>query len=236
MQDRYAGDIGDYVKFALLRALAPDRKLGVAWYLFPDESHNGDGRHTSYLDNPMVWRSLDPELFDALASVRHRRNVASLEASGVLPGAIFASEPVPSSGVGAASRSLARSEWFSRTLETLQGCNLVFADPDNGLIDDSEHRRRSSKFGKQMPVGEALALAAGREAVLYHHNTRYPGGHDLEVEAWQRQLKCGAIAIRANAFSCRTFFILNPAAETAERAASFAARWSAHRVRLNGPL
>ena len=37
MQDRYAGDVGDYVKFALLRHFATDHRLGVAWYLYPDE-------------------------------------------------------------------------------------------------------------------------------------------------------------------------------------------------------
>ena len=33
MQNRYVGDIGDYVKYGLLRALADGRQLGVAWYL-----------------------------------------------------------------------------------------------------------------------------------------------------------------------------------------------------------
>jgi hypothetical protein len=37
MQDRYAGDVGDYVKFALLRHLCPGRRLGIAWYLHPDQ-------------------------------------------------------------------------------------------------------------------------------------------------------------------------------------------------------
>jgi len=46
MQDRYAGDVGDFVKLGLLRAISPGRKLGVAWYRYPDEAHNGDGRHT----------------------------------------------------------------------------------------------------------------------------------------------------------------------------------------------
>ena len=42
MQDRYVGDIGDYAKYSLLRALSRGRKLAVSWYLFPDED-NGDG-------------------------------------------------------------------------------------------------------------------------------------------------------------------------------------------------
>ena len=59
MQDRYTGDIGDYVKCGLLRALAGGRNLGVAWYLFPDEDHNSDGRHIDYLGQPDLWRAHD---------------------------------------------------------------------------------------------------------------------------------------------------------------------------------
>ncbi len=32
MQDRSVGDISDYVKFAIARALVPDHRLGVAWW------------------------------------------------------------------------------------------------------------------------------------------------------------------------------------------------------------
>ena len=35
------------MKYGLLRPLADGQHLGVAWYLFPDEDHNDDGRHTS---------------------------------------------------------------------------------------------------------------------------------------------------------------------------------------------
>jgi len=35
MQNRFVADIGDYVKLAILRALARDRSLGVVWWLFP---------------------------------------------------------------------------------------------------------------------------------------------------------------------------------------------------------
>ena len=38
MQNRYVGDIGDYLKLGILRALSPGYHLGVAWWLFPDES------------------------------------------------------------------------------------------------------------------------------------------------------------------------------------------------------
>ncbi len=64
MQDHYAGDIGDYVKFALLRKLGVGKRLGVAWYLYPDEPR--DGGHNSYL-NQTRWQHLDPDVFAALS-------------------------------------------------------------------------------------------------------------------------------------------------------------------------
>lgn len=52
MQNRYTGDIGDFAKYGLLRALGEGNKLGIVWYLYPDESHNEDGKHTAYLTKP----------------------------------------------------------------------------------------------------------------------------------------------------------------------------------------
>ena len=111
-------------------------------------------------------------------------------------------------------------------------CDLVFADPDNGLTDDQPARRFGRSFGKQIPLAEARALAEGRCAVVYHHNTRFRGGHDLEVDHWLNQLG-DAIAVRANAFSCRTFFIINADAELVRHAEQFCRRWSDHRVWLH---
>ena len=94
MQNRYVGDIGDYLKFGILRALSPGHRLGVAWWLHPDEDHNRNGRHIGYLQRPDRWRHFDPELFDALAEivVTDRRYVRALEAPNLLTGALFASE------------------------------------------------------------------------------------------------------------------------------------------------
>jgi hypothetical protein len=232
MQDRYAGDVGDYVKLALLRALAPGMRLGVAWYLYPDEGHNEDGKHIAYLSQPSHWRWLDPELFDQLNQVvKNGRSVAALERCAVL-NALFSREPLNHRHLHHRDRSAARSTWFDRRMAELDGCDLVFADPDNGLTDDQPKRRSSGKFGKQLPLQEALALARGRSAVIYHHNSRFKGGHDLEVEHWRQQLGENTIAVRANAYNCRTFFVVNPTLALVERARAFCEQWNGHRVRL----
>jgi hypothetical protein len=75
VQDRYAGDLGDYLKFGLLRWLAPPAtlKFGVVWYRTADESHNADGKHIGYLDSrhpsSARLREFDPDLHARLAGV-----------------------------------------------------------------------------------------------------------------------------------------------------------------------
>jgi len=93
MQRRYVGDIGDYVKLNILRALSPGRRLCIAWWLFPDEGHNRDGRHATYLDGPGRWRRYDAPLFDALKAIIDGgvRTVQALE-SLLPPGTLFSRE------------------------------------------------------------------------------------------------------------------------------------------------
>lgn len=66
VQDRYAGDLGDYLKFGLLRSLAStdspaSLRLGVVWYWTLDEAHNADGKHIGYLQpshrQRLAWAS-----------------------------------------------------------------------------------------------------------------------------------------------------------------------------------
>ena len=233
MQNRYAGDIGDYIKFALLRHLSVGKELGVAWYLFPDEGHNDDGKHTSYLSDPENWRHLDPALFDAFAKiVSSGRSIEALQRSKVLT-ATYVNVPLTSADMPTSKRSEFRTQWFKNTIQKLDKCNLVFADPDNGIVDDKETRRRQKVYGKQMPISEVTAISQGRTAVIYHHNTRYKGGHDAEVEHWFKRLGSNTIAVRANAYSCRTFFILNPDKEMTKRAKSFCDRWANNKVKLH---
>lgn len=66
MQDRYTGDIGDFSKLGILRALEKaGMSVGLNWYLTPDENHNSDGRHVQYL-NQDRFKACD----EALASIQ----------------------------------------------------------------------------------------------------------------------------------------------------------------------
>lgn len=232
MQDRYAGDIGDFVKLGILRAISPGYLLGLAWYHFPDEGHNNDGRHIGYIDQKELYGTLDPELFEHLARVVVGERSISLLLPA-LSGAISSKELLDLIKIPPRQKRGWRNAWFARVLKDLEKCDLVFADPDNGIVDDSDSRKGRPVFGKQIPLDEVQRLAHGRCAVIYHHNTRRKGGHDAEVDHWLDQFGMPALAVRATAFSPRTFFIINPTDEIETRVKAFCNQWEHAKVRLH---
>jgi hypothetical protein len=166
MQDEYAGDIGDFGKFALLRTLARGERLGVCWYRVPDEKKGNDGSHRAYLDRPERYRALDQTVFDALKSLRDNlalRSIHNLEQLGLLPRAVFHGIRVP-------QESGSRGEWFDEMRQTVKRCTVVFLDPDNGI-------NRSRITLKSVSCEEISTLLYDRHALLvYHHQTRMKGG------------------------------------------------------------
>src|SRR5271166_3720994 len=52
MQDRWAGNIGDFGKLALLRQLMDGRGLAVCWYLTCDQDEPYHGKYFDYLNRP----------------------------------------------------------------------------------------------------------------------------------------------------------------------------------------
>jgi len=240
MRDSYVGDIGDFAKYGLLRTLARGRRLGVAWYMPTDSepARSNDGRHTDYLDRPAEWRRLDPELFDGLGKLVRdgRRTVAAVQRSGLLGNAAFADEPLDVSRVPSSDRGRWRREWFERIGARLADCDLVFADPDNGLYPDDGFRYGRKESSKRIPPSEALALADGRPAVIYHHNTRAKGGHFREIKAWMDRLPAGTLAYYWRRWSPRTFFVVNPDAITERRLGTFAALWGRNGKTVRGAL
>ncbi len=230
MQDRYVGDIGDYVKLSILRVIMPRRRLGVAWWLFPDETHNSDGRHIAYLDQADRWRGFDPDLFDRLRKVvtAGERRVEALQHADVLPGAVYCDDRIPTGGTFG-QRILAREQWLQRVKSTVNGCDLVFIDPDNGL-ETKRFKPGAPKACKSVSLGELQALRSPeRTLIVYHHQTRMKGGHRLELAHWGERLRRAGFltvdALRASAYSARAFFLLDAPQGVRHRAEQVAARW-----------
>ncbi len=97
MQDAYVGDVGDFGKYGLLRALcARDPhgealRLGVLWYRCGGASGEGpgDGSHTDYIFSPyeeQLLQQCDPALWETMRElVSTARTISGLEASSALP-------------------------------------------------------------------------------------------------------------------------------------------------------
>ena len=91
MQDRYAGDVGDFGKLGLLRKLEQfGLSIGVNWYLtYPTskEQKQEDGRYTDILR----FARCDQQLADVLCSISGsglNRSVWALEQSNLLKTAV----------------------------------------------------------------------------------------------------------------------------------------------------
>ena len=135
MRDKFVGDIGDFAKYGLLRALTkgadgPARRLGVVWYANSDDPKTTSGRKTAYLESNASYLSCDRELYASLREMvaSGRRTLSEIKDSGILgPATRFWTKPTP-------GKAATRSEWLDGALEEMDGCGLVFMDPDNGLV------------------------------------------------------------------------------------------------------
>lgn len=165
MQDRYAGDIGDFGKIALLRALeGAGLSVGVNWYktdTAPDEIHD-DGKYRI----PEKYESCDPELYEKLDNIfiKGPRSIAALQEAKLLRSDKYFDEVTPPKS--------GRAAWQSRALEVLGCCDLVFLDPDNGLSVSSV-RESSPKSAKYVYIDEITDyIAAGKSVMFYNHRQR----------------------------------------------------------------
>jgi hypothetical protein len=143
VRHNFVNDIGDYAKYALLRALCEsgpaEVRLGVIWYLTEHAAHNGDGRKRAHLSDG-GWEGLDPDLLGVMRQIEGRLSsqddlsLSLIETSGILPAkTAYFSEPVPHAAGSIQQRAADRAVWFQRARKAVEDCNLVFLDPDNGL-------------------------------------------------------------------------------------------------------
>ena len=228
VQDRYAGDVDDYLELGLLRWLvapsfeSPPVRLGIVWYRVADETPDPDGDHVEYLDasteSGAELRPLDPRLYDGLASVvaSGDRSVGALAAAGVLPldTQTFDDELTFDDQAGKTERAAFRVDWLSRALAQLAGCAIVFVDPDGGLRR-SDHKKRPwhPKAIKHAYLDElAPFIGRGQSVIASHHVDKSD-----KVRKQARRLMGDAAeqlgveplaAVRAHRDSTRLFLVL----------------------------
>lgn len=169
MQDRYTGDLGDFSKLGILRALqSAGLSIGVNWYLTPDENHNGDGRHVKYL-NQEEYKACDEALWLELKNIveNNHRKACCLESESILK-AHFYSERLDFRGKTRAERELMRKAWHDKALKALVGNDIACVDPDNGLIVPSAVGK--PKENKYVLCDELADYYAQHSSVIYYQH------------------------------------------------------------------
>lgn len=177
MKNKYVGDIGDYAKFGMLRGLMNGLhgfNLGVNWYLTLDDDKT-DGLNISYLLRPLNMIE-DPELHCALKKIIccDDRQVSELEQAGILAAEFY--------GIGKSEkldfynnkelRKERRNAWHQRALKKLENCNIIFLDPDNGLVPE-KGSCTSSNGDKYAAYPEVCDyFNAGSSIIIYNHKNR----------------------------------------------------------------
>ena len=231
MQDRYAGDIGDFGKYGLLRALCgedehgPALRLGVLWYRVPNEKGNNDGRHTGYVHSGRgtSFEECDPELFAIMRTIvcGGTRSITRIEKSGALPrDTLYFSRPLKFHGMKPGNpRALKRRTWLAAAEHAVKGAEIVFADPDNGL-ETSSVGQLTAKGPKYVYNDDLDTFVDGRRSiVVYHHLGRQK--HEQQIKRRLGELRerldtpQGAFALRYRRGTARAYFVL-PAPKNAE--------------------
>lgn len=204
VKHQYVGDINDYRKYALLRALSAGglNRIGVCWMLTPSDG-SMDGNQLSYLAKPEQHRHFDPTLFDILAHTAtepDRRRLQTIEDSGAIAGAVYFNDMLPDDAAG-------RKAYMDACVSALDDAELVFFDPDNGLeVSLPKGRKNSSKY---LYLDEVAAFYGMRKSLLiYQHFPRIERTAFLASRAEQLRAAAPGSAIWAFATAHVVFFLL----------------------------
>lgn len=219
MQNRYVGDVGDFGKYGLLRAVVNPLRLGVVWYLHPDESHNFDGKYTGYLNgtaaNQMAFRACDPPLYDALQRlvVKDDRHISRVSDSGILPNdtTYFEKSLSFSRKESRLARQAARANWLEGALSATESADVVFCDPDNGISETVDPLRKNGP--KYVFVEDLMRFVGrGQSLIIYHHLGRR-GSAVEQIRCWIENLRsslnlsCSPLALWYHRGTARVYFV-----------------------------
>ena len=234
MQNRYVGDVADFGKHGLLRFLSGmtseddlnQLRLGLVWYMFPDERHgadrrivNADGKHVAYLkpigkDDRSNYRNCDPGLWEKLKDLvcRDVRCVHCAEGAEILPDdTAFYDVPLhfPPYMLRPTRKEM-RKLWLCCALQKTDGKHIVCLDPDNGIADAKKmYRKNGPKFTYLSDLREFWER--GQSLVVYHHLPMDKAANDAireKANLLETELGQEPIALRYFRGSARVFFVI----------------------------
>lgn len=227
MKDQYVGDVGDFGKYGLLRALTgtldetiqPQLSLGVNWYLTPDDLSYSYGSSRDYLEKASS-KECDPLLHAELKDlkIRGQRTVREIEARSLLGnGVAFYRERLRWGDVLSMDARLDfRKKWVATAIERLRARDLIFLDPDKGL--EIKSKKRNHREGPMYVYLDEIGpwINAGSSVVVYAHFSRNEKGVTYLQQAKRRAMELSSLLPQHGSVWClkysprggRAFYIL----------------------------
>lgn len=172
MKDQYVGDIGDFGKYSLLRTFTDAGvKVGVNWYLTENDGST-DGKFTEYLKKNDRISEYDSVVFKTLKNIAFNKtkSVMDIQKSGILTGAAYYSALLSPKGTPSERRE-ERQRWFEKSETVFKDSELIFMDPDNGLLEKNDPSVLSAEK-YVLPDEVREYFMKGHNVVYYCHKGR----------------------------------------------------------------
>jgi len=175
MKNQYFGDIHDFKKYTLLNWFMKgcNDKLMVAWYLTNDDD-SSDGGKKKYLEEKIDKENKEfeknkhigicnRELFEFLVKNHQKKNI------GVIMEKTNKKYICENGNISFFDKKLDdmdRKEWFNELKQELNKtqCDIVFADPDNGIKFNNEESKKHIKLSE---IKELWKM--GKSLIVYQH-------------------------------------------------------------------
>lgn len=145
MKHQYFGDVSDYKKYSVLRAISNNGQLKtmVCWMLTRNDTRN-DGNVNKYLQKANEWRQFEPDIFDFLYDavvVNQTKDLRLVEQQRIVPSTNYFWQILT-------DNRQEREKYFNSLQQAASGHDVVFLDPDNGIATGSviKGRKNSSKY------------------------------------------------------------------------------------------
>ena len=137
MKNRFYGDVNDYIKYGILDILSKKYKsIGINWCLTDDRhGKNGDGNIDRHITNEEEWKNFNPKIYFNLRKRLQidQRNIKYCKEDELFDFKYEFIEQLPDNAQRNDYEAL-RDTWHTRAKAQLAKCDLVFFDPDIGVI------------------------------------------------------------------------------------------------------
>ena len=170
------------------------------WYLTMHADPNKP--LVGYLSNPDAYRPCDGALFDTLRRLQNAKGDAltlqGIERGNDLPdNTVFYAAPLSTTAVERTARRAVRQQWFDDGCALTQACDLIFLDPDTGLLPTG--RKAENADGEEYAtIDEVISLCRrGQSVVCVQFGA--PGNFEREPVIARQRLAALSAALTAQA-------------------------------------